>query len=229
VNKVCDSPFPIFNINLPEFSFSAVPSNPPTHEHVSRQRQHRIGRYITKSTKGRLWPPVAQEDEVLFDVNGWIAHQNLFPVEKAASGATNSNTVSGMGFLNRSGTISSGPPNPFTATHFEPRINAKPWLRMVSREITRDPIKIPIILDPDPECWRPRKLPSGAGRDDLARQVTRSDAVKGKGSEVHSSQGQSAIIATLPPLTRKRIPWKGKFIVVKLPPPLLPKPPNLLP
>jgi len=153
-----------------------------------------------------------------------MVHQNLLRVERGAT--SNNNITSGNDPFNRSGTTSPALSNPFTATHFEPRIDVKPWLNY---EIARGPRTVPIIIDlchegesePDPE--RPRKKQSGAGRDNPARNVTRSDIFKRQIPE-----GQSAEVLEPLPL-KKKIPWKDKYILVRLPPPPPRKLPDQLP
>jgi hypothetical protein len=233
-----------------DFLFSAVLSKPPTHKHASRQiKPYRGGYELRYSARHILGP----NDQPLFDLSSWMTHRDLLSVEEDRA---SNNTITGkeFGLGGCSGTISSAPPNPFTATHFEPRIDVKPWFDIMSREIPKRPNTVPIRVplkellykesEPDPELSS--KLPSGALRDDPAGHFPCSDGIKRKAP---NDQGYSPLSAMLSSyrsslsiskavergkfpeqlLPKKRIPYKDKFIVVRLPPPPPRKHPDLRP
>jgi hypothetical protein len=157
----------------------------------------------------------------LFDLSRWMAHQNL-------------------------------PPKSFTATHFEPRIDVKPWFDMMSREIPRRPIRVPMRELPneesEPDPKRPRKSQPGALREDTAGHFPHAAAAKRQAPEgqpvgYSSSSAMSASYRSNsskseaaqkekfaePILPKKKIPYKDKFILVRLPPPPPQKQPDLRP
>jgi hypothetical protein len=181
----------------------------------------------------------------LFDIGRWMAHQNLLPVGEAG---TSNNTICGkdFGLGNCSGITYSAPRKSFTAAHFEPRIDVKPWFDMMRREIPTRPIRELPNKESEPDPKRPRESPSGALRYDTARHFPHATAVKRQAPEgqpagyssssatsasyrYSSSRSEAAERERFPEplLPRKRIPYKDKFIVVRLPPP--PPPPRKQP
>jgi hypothetical protein len=228
-----------------DFSFSAVSSKPPTRKHVSWQIKSHTGGYTLRYTARRIRGP---DDEPMFAVSRWMEHQHFRRIGEAGI-SNNTLREKDFGLGNCSRTISSAPPSLFTATRFEPRIDVKPWLDMMNRDIPSRP-RVPSIglrykdSEPDPE--RPRKSPSGALRDDFAGNFPPSDAVKRQAPDDQgywpssvkfasylssSSRSEPAVRETFsePILPKKKIPWKDRFILVRLPPPPPQKDPDLLP
>jgi hypothetical protein len=230
-----------------DFSFSAVSSKPPTRKHASRQIKPYRGGYALRYRARHN-----SDNEPLFDLSRWMAHHNLVSVEEEVRSSNNTITGKNFGLGSCSGTISSAPPNPFTATHFEPRIDVKPWFAMMSREIPKRPKGVPFKeicykeSEPNPELSS--KLPSGALRVDPAGHFSRSNAIKRKALDDRPA-GYSSSSATStsyrssssrceaaerekfpePLLPKKRIPYKDTISFVRLPPPPPRKHPDLRP